>query len=479
MLGYIFGGIGVVLAAFITVIIIRTLRFKPLSQAAPDTTTVDFDKERATEALRELIRCKTVSYYTREEEDEAEFNKLKALLPRLYHELFGVCDYKELPDRAILIRWAGKKQDSPIVLMSHYDVVPVSLDMWQRPPFGAELVDGVIWGRGTLDTKVTFNASLSAACELIKSSFVPENDVYFAFSGGEEVNGRGAVNIVDYFEKEGITPALVLDEGGAVVENVFPGVRGQVGLIGIAEKGMIDLKYTVKSRGGHASAPPRHTPVGELSMACCRVENHPFHARMTKPVKEMFDTLGRNSSFLFRMIFANLWCFGWILNVISRNGGDINALLKTTVAFTQMEGSATANVIPPEASMLSNMRLNPADTVESAIERIRKTVKNDRVELTAVRSTNPSRISATDSEGYRRVALAVASTWQGAIVSPYLMTQCSDSRHWGRISDKVYRFSAMDLTKEERSTIHGHDERIRVDCAMRAVEFYIRLIKQC
>ena len=476
---YILIGLGLLIVAFIAVIIIRTLTFKPKAVIETDNSREEFDRDRATEALRSLIRCKTVSYYTREEEDENEFSKLRALLPKLYPELFKICEYTEMEDRAILIKWKGGSQEAPAVMMSHYYVVPVSEADWKKPPFDAILEDGVIWGRGSLDTKVTFNATLSAACELIRRGFVPENDVYFAFSGGEEVNGRGAINIVDYFERENITPAIVLDEGGAVVENVFPGVKGAVGLIGIAEKGMLDLKYTVKSRGGHASAPPRHTPVGELAIACTKVEGKPFPAKMTPPVSQMFDTLGRNSTFLFKMIFANLWCFGWVIKLIARGGGDINALLKTTVAFTQMQGSSTANVIPPEASMLSNLRLNPFDTVESAMERIRKVIGNDRVELTAVRGTNPSRISDTNTEGYRRIEKAVASTWQGAIVSPYLMTQCSDSRHWGRISDKVYRFSAMDLAKEERGTIHGHDERVRVDCAMRAVEFYIRLLKQC
>ena len=91
------------------------------------------------------------------------------------------------------------------------------------------------------------NGVLSAANHLIGEGFVPENDIYFAFSGGEEVNGKGAVNIVDYFQKNHIQPALVVDEGGAVVENVFPGVKKPCGLIGIAEKGMINVEYSVKS----------------------------------------------------------------------------------------------------------------------------------------------------------------------------------------------------------------------------------------
>ena len=92
---------------------------------------------------------------------------------------------------------------------------------------------------------------------------------------------------------------------------------------------------------------------------------------------------------------------------------------------------------------------------------------------------NPSRISVTDCDEYRKVERAVASTWKGALVSPYLMVQCSDSRHYGRISDRVYRFSAMALTAEERRSIHGNNEKITLDAISRAAEFYIRLLKQC
>ena len=101
------------------------------------------------------------------------------------------------------------------------------------------------------------------------------------------------------------------------------------------------------------------------------------------------------------------------------------------------------------------------------------------MEITAIDGMEPSRISVIDCPAWDKVARAVASTWKGCLVSPYLMVQCSDCRHYGRISDKVYRFSAMDLTAEERATIHGHNERIRLETLYRSVEFFIRLMKQC
>ena len=273
---------------------------------------------------------------------------------------------------------------------------------------------------------------------------------------------------------------MVVDEGGGVVENVFPGVKEPCAMIGIAEKGLMNVRYTVHSGGGHASAPLPKSPVTDLAKACRKVVDNPFKMHLTKPVAEMFDTLGRHSSFLYKLIFSNLWCFKPVLNLICKSsGGEMNALVRTTTAFTQMEGSTARNVIPAKASMVSNMRLNPADSVASALAYLKQTVADDSVELEVLESFEPSRISETDCDGYRKVASAVANTWRGCITTPYLMVQCSDSRHYGRISDKVYRFSAMDLTKEERSTIHGNNERIRVEALHRAVEFYIRLLRQC
>ena len=468
------------LALLLAVILIRTLCFRPKPQPEGDQEQYAFNREQAVDALAQLVRCKTVSHNDHEKEDEQEFAKLIGLLPTLYPRVFDECSVQQLPDRALLLRWPGKHSGDPAVLMAHYDVVPVNEENWEKPPFAGIIEDGVLWGRGTLDTKVTFNGILSAANYLIGKHFQPENDIYFAFSGGEEVNGQGAPNIVKYFQDHQITPALVVDEGGAVVENVFPGVKQPCGLIGIGEKGLMNARFRAVSAGGHASAPKPHTPVGVLSAACKRLEDHPFPAHIDGAAAQMFDTLGRYSSFLYRMIFANLWCFGWIIDLLGKkSGGEMNALVRTTGAFTQMEGSSARNVIPPEATMVANMRLNPADSVQSALAYLKKTVKNPDVEVTALESFEPSPLSETNCPAWDKVASAVAGTWPGCIVSPYLMVQCSDSRHYGKLSNHVYRFSAMDLSAEERSTIHGNNERIRTETVGKAVEFFIRLMKQC
>ena len=469
-----------ILAVFIAVILVRAIRFTPKNQPLGSSEPIEFDRQAAVDALQKLVQCKTISSNDPAKEDDAEFEKLIGLLPALYPRVFDVCSMDRLPGRGLLLRWPGKSDIEPSVMMAHYDVVPVDEAGWERPPFAGIIEDGVMWGRGTLDTKATFNGVLSAANHLIGQGFVPQNDMYFAFSGGEEVNGSGAPNIVDYFAQHGITPGLVVDEGGAVVENVFPGVKIPCGLIGIAEKGMINAEFYTESAGGHASAPKPHSPIPTLADACRKLENHPFKSHIQGPAALMFDTLGRHSTFLYRLIFANLWCFGWIIDLLGRlSGGEINAIIRTTVAFTQMEGSSARNVIPPAARIVANMRLNPYDSVESALAYLRKTVNNPKVRVSALESFQPSRVSQVDCPAWDKVSAAVAQTWPDCIVSPYLMVQCSDSRHYGKISDKVYRFSAMDMTAQERATIHGHNERIRLESIGRAVEFYIRLMRQC
>lgn len=473
---YIVSGIILLL---LLVVILRTIAFKPKREPCGFGDDIAYDAERATETLRELCMCRTISSRVKSEEDEGEFLRFEALLSKLFPKVHETCEFKKLSPRSLLYKWAGRSHDAPTVLMSHYDVVSVTEENWEKPPFDGIIEDGVLWGRGTLDTKGTLNGIMSAAETLISSGFVPENDIYFAFGGNEEINGDGASLIVEYFAKEGITPAVVIDEGGAVVEGVFPGVKEPCALIGIAEKGMLNVEYSVKGGGGHSSAPKPKTPVGRLARAAIAVEGKPFKFRITKPAAALFDTVGRHSTFIYRMIFANLWLFSPALNLLTKlTGGEMNALMRTTTAFTMMEGSQGVNVIPPYARMVSNHRIIPGETQQSLLENIKKRIKDDSVQVSVIDGMDPSVVSTDNCAGYERLRSVIKDTWPEAIVSPYLMVACSDSRHWGRISDRVYRFSAMALSSAERATIHGNNERIPLATIAKTVEFYLRVMKR-
>ena len=460
-----------------SIVFIRALLFRPRPDTATDKKELTVPRDAAVNSLSEMIKCRTVSNIERNLEDEAEFLRFEKLLTTLFPTVYEKCEARKVGDRAILIKWKGKSPTSPTVLMAHYDVVFADGDGWQHPPFSGDVADGYVWGRGSIDTKVTLNAILTAAEALIKDGFVPERDIYMAFGGNEEIGGNGAPSIVDWFIENNVTPGIVLDEGGAVVDKVFPGVNSPCALIGIAEKGMLNVRYSVSGIGGHSSAPSPESPVGILSRACRRVEKRPFKLRFTPPARRMLDTVARHSSFGYRLIFANLWLFTPIINLITRkNGGELGALLRTTVAFTQMRGSEGMNVIPPYAEMVSNHRIIPGETFTSVVSRIKKTVADERVKIDVIYGMDPSRISKTDGEGWERLTRVAKNTWDGAVVSPYLMLACSDSRHWGKISDAVYRFSPLYLTAEERASIHAHNERIPTDKVVTAVEFYTRFI---
>lgn len=459
--------------------VIRAIQFRPKKEESYPDFSVQCNEEKAVSDLAEMVRCRTVSDTDESKEDEKEFEKFEKLLPVLFPNVYRVCEFQKLGKRSLLFRWKGKDPSVSRVLMAHYDVVSVEQSLWQKPAFEGIVEDGVLWGRGTLDTKGTLNGIMQAAEQMIKQGFVPQNDVYLAFSGNEETNGYGAPTIVKYFKEKGIRPALVCDEGGAVVDKVFPGVSAPCALIGIAEKGLCNIRFSVEGKGGHASAPPPHTAVGKLSKACTAVENHPFPARLSKPAKELFDTLGRHSTFVYRLIFANLGLFRGALDAIcKKSGGELNALMRTTVAFTQMNGSKGINVLPPYADMVANLRIMCGESVEDCVKYLKKIVADDEIGIEVVYGMNPSNVSETEGEAWNLMKKAVSQTWKEALVAPYLMLACSDSRHYSEISDHVYRFSAMALSKEERASIHGNDERIPLEKIVRTVEFYLRLISQ-
>lgn len=467
-----------VLVIFIAVILIRAALFKPYPEPEILEGEISVDEEKIVNDMSDMIKCKTVSYQDKSKIDWQEFDKFQALLKERFPKVHETCTLEKIGDTGLLYYLKGKSQKEPGVLMAHYDVVPVEEKDWNKPAFEGLVEDGFIWGRGTLDTKGTLCGVFEAVEQLLKEGFVPENDLYLSFSGDEEVEGKSCPAIVSYLENKGIRPAFVLDEGGAVVEKVFPGVAKPCAVVGIGEKVGMNVELTMKSEGGHASTPPPHTILGQLSEAVVAIEKHPFKAQFTKPVKEMFDTLGRYSSFGMKLVFANLWCFLPVLNAFCKKaGGELNAMMRTTCAVTRMEGSKAFNVLPPKATVGMNIRLLGDDTPKSAVEHLKKVIHNDKIEVSVQHAMEASGYSDTDCHKWQVLKKVIHTTWPDAIVSPYLMMACSDSRHYSRITDRIYKFSAMALSKEERGMIHGNNERVPVETMVKTVKFYVRLIK--
>ncbi len=475
---FVIGSLAGALSALIAFILIRTLLFRPEKHEKVTAEPLTFNRDKIVEDMVDMICCKTVSNRDEAMVDRAEFAKFEALLKERFPLIHEKCEFHKIGKTGLLYCLKGKSSEKPSVCMAHYDVVPIEEEGWTKPAFEGLIEDGCIWGRGTLDTKGTLCGVMEALEQLLEEGYVPENDLYLSFSGEEEIDGNSCADIVSYLDQKGIKPAIVVDEGGAVVDNVFPGVPGQCALIGIGEKGSVNMDFTIDSQGGHASTPPRHTILGQLSQAAVDIERHPFKRQLTKPTAEMFDTLGRHSTFLYRMIFANLWLFEPVLDMIcKKSGGELNALMRTTVAITRMEGSKAYNVLPPKATMGINMRLLGKDTIESATEYLKDVIDNENISIELVNGMNPSIYSDTSCEEWHKLGDVIRQTWPEAIVSPYLMMACSDSRHYCRITDRVYRFSAMHLSKEERGMIHGNDERVPIATLIKTVEFYMRLLK--
>lgn len=469
------------LVVFIAVILIRMLRFNPPVEKVSSPAKIKLDYKAATDHLAQMVRLRTVSSRNTELVEKDQFEAFRSLLPDLYPNVAKTCPREFIGESGMLYHWKGREGGAPTVLMAHYDVVTASENGWEKPPFCGELdQNNILWGRGTLDTKGTLCGILEGAEFLIKQGFVPQNDIFFSFSGDEEIAGPSAPAIVAELEHRGIRPALVIDEGGAIVEDLFPGVRKKCAVIGTAEKGMMDLEFKVKSHGGHTSAPPVKNPVGILCRAVVAAETHPFPAKLTPAAAQMFDTLGRYSSFGFKLIFANLWCFLPVLKLIcAKSGGELNALMRTTCSFTMMQGSNASNVFPPEAKMTANLRIVPGETTDTATEYLKKVMNDSNVEINRIHGMNPSPFADVKSPQWALVKEAVGETWPGVIVSPYMMVACSDSRHFCKICDNVLRFSAMELSKEERGRIHGLNERIPAEKIGKAVEFFTRIMMKC
>ncbi len=435
--------------------------------------------DRAVAKLQALVRIPTVSDRDPARVDTEAFDRLHAELRTQFPLLHERLELTRVGSHGLLFRWHGASSDRPVVLMAHLDVVPVDESApWQHPPFSAEIVDGAVWGRGTLDDKGCVAAICEAVERLLEADHRPAQDVWLSFGCDEEVSGPTAPAAVDELVRRGVRPWLVLDEGGAVADQAFPTVRRPVAAIGLAEKGTTSVELRVEGRGGHASTPARNGPTVRLARAVVAIDRSPMAARLPETTVDLLRALAPHAVLPLRPVLGRADRIRPLLTrALTAAGAESAAMARTTFAITTLDGSPALNVIPSSATAGVNIRVMPGDTVDDAIAHLRRVIDDDGVEITLVERGEASTVSAV-GEAFDLVTSTVAEVFPDAVPAPYVMTGATDSRHFTRICDHVYRFAPFRMTAAQRAAIHSYDEHLGVEAFLTGIDWYQRLVER-
>jgi len=479
-----------VVALLVVVLVVNTARLSrtvAAAQVAP--VAVSVDSAGAIARFAAAVRFQTISYEEGTQAfDSAAFRALHEHMRTSFPLVHERLTRETVAGLSLLYTWTGTDTTlAPVVLMGHLDVVPVipgTEAQWEQPPFSGTIAGGYVWGRGTLDDKVSVMAALEGVEGALRGGFRPRRTVYLAFGHDEEVGGSGARALKETLVKRGIKrpggPALVLDEGGAIVPGSMVGTKGTVALVGASEKGFLSLQLRVKGAGGHSSTPPAHTAIGQLAAAITKLEASPFPLVLDGPTREMMARLRGGMPYGPRLALSNLWLFGSLVSKGMASKPSGAAMLRTTTAATIVSGGVKANVLPIDARATVNFRIRPGESIASVTERVRQVIGDTAVKIAAVGfRTEPSAVSDANGAGFRALEKSLREIYPdpNLVVAPYLVVGGTDSRIWSELSTQTFRFLAAPATADALTRAHGTNERMTLAGYLTAVRFYERLIR--
>ena len=468
-----------------TVAIYRTLMLSPLKAHVATEPVVSVDARTIARHLGAAVRFETISYGggAREAEKDAALETMRDWMAATYPNFHKVAK-REVIGESLLFTWQGRNPAlTPILLMAHMDVVPVVPGpgkYWAHAPFSGDVAGGYVWGRGSIDDKGSLVMMLEAAERLAKSGFTPERTIMFAFGEDEELGGAaGNGAIARILAARGVHFHFVLDEGGAILDDPFPGVQRPIAFVAVEEKGYLSLRLTAHGEGGHSSRPSHDLAIARLAEAVLKVADHPFASGLDPVVRQKLTVVARCASLPERFLLANLWLTEPIVLRLIETTPEGAARLHTTIAPTMIAGGIKDNVLPPEASATINFRLAPRDTIASVIEHVRRAIDDPKVDVIPLAETREEASKVADFHGpaYRFLAEQIRDSFGGIPVAPDMATGATDSRHYLPIADAVFRFDPFHFGADDLARVHGTNERLAVGDLAPAVGFYMRLIE--
>jgi carboxypeptidase PM20D1 len=472
--------LGVGLLGLLAVLLVRTLTFSSVQLQVPAAAPVAIDTSVVAAHLSAAVRVATVSDPAAV--DPATFASFKALLAELYPTVHGKLTKEEIGG-ATLFSWPGSDAAlPPALLLAHQDVVPVepgSEKAWTHAPWSGEIAEGFVWGRGAMDDKASLIAILEAVEMLGKEGFVPKRTVLLGFGHDEEVGGTGAGAIAAALKQRNVKPLFVLDEGMAVIRGIVPGVKRDVALLGVAEKGFLTIELGASTQGGHSSMPPAESAIGKIAKAVSRLETTATPASLDGTAGMFLDAVGPEMGFGLKLVMANRWLLSPVILRIYDGKPSTRATVRTTVAPTMLRAGVKDNVLAREAKAVVNFRIRPGETKDDVLAWVKKTIGDDAVvvtESTTSIASNPSPVTRVESAGYRKVERTLRAVFPEAVVAPGLVLSATDSRQFTELSESVIRFGPMILEQPDLGRLHGVDERVGVANLGEMVRFYRQLI---
>jgi len=465
---------------FLAYLLFNTFIFSS-NQLQVDAVEKIITPKGAAQRFVDAIAIRTVSFENESDFDSTQFQLFNDFLVKNYPLINSTLEHQTFNEFSHLYKWKGSNTAlEPIILASHIDVVPIaSLRKWTVHPFTEGIKNDTIYGRGTIDDKFGVIGIMEAVEQLLKTGHQPKRTIYLAFGHDEEVSGhRGAETIVDYLHTQGVKAALVLDEGQAIVQRMIPGLKQQVALVGIAEKGYASIALRVDMAGGHSSMPAKETAIDVLANAVHKVKNNPLPAQLTPTLNGFMDMLGPEMEFQTKLFFANRNIFKSLILSAYENGSPAgNATIRTTTSPTIFEAGIKSNVIPTSARAVINFRIIPGETVEDIIAHLKNTIEDERVKIEVEGTPNSaSPVSPTTSAGYKIINQSIKEIFPNVLTAPSLVIAATDARYYYKISPNVYRFIPYHINPENLACFHGIDERVSVSEFEDGIRFYRQMI---
>jgi acetylornithine deacetylase/succinyl-diaminopimelate desuccinylase-like protein len=421
-----------------------------LSAAEPDWPAVE---QHAIALLQQYVRIRSINPPANTQQTaallKAEFSAA-GLEPVLYDAGNGHIN--------LLVRLPGRDRSKrPLLLLNHMDVVPVDPTQWKVDPFGAEIKDGMLWGRGSLDMKSTAVVQLTAMILLKQQGIVPSRDILFLSDCDEESDGRNGAGWMIRNHWDELNPEYVLDEGGLGSADLFATGKTVFG-VSVGDKQVTWIKLRARGTAGHGSQPIPNNANDILLAAIEKARQLPQSKKPDPVVEAMRSAVGEFAPNKFT-----------------------NAIQQNTVSLTTLRSGVgdppKVNVIPSIAEATLDCRLLPGQNAEEFVSEMKARVNDPRVTFELLSEPADPGPSRTDTPLYAVVKKAILGQHPEAIVTPIIIPYGTDNQKFRLKGAIGYGIMPFLLDADNVATFHSDSERIPIGEFKKALRIYYEILR--